>query len=130
VDHALTHVRLLVDDYERCYRFYEEDLGLESTFGDASGGYADFDTGDVSLALFDAAEMAAAIDAAASAPRGRDAVALVLRVDDVDAAYAGLDDADCERVAAPRDRPDWGVRAAHLRDPDGTLLEVNEPLDG
>jgi lactoylglutathione lyase len=30
----LTHVRLLVDDYDACFRFYRDMLGLEPTFGD------------------------------------------------------------------------------------------------
>lgn len=24
--------------------------------------------------------------------------------------------------------PDWGIRTAHLRDPDGNLIEINQPL--
>jgi len=129
MDATLTHVRLLVEEYERCFRFYTEGLGFAATFGDADSGYADLDTGSVSLALFDAAEMAGAVGAELGA-RGRDDAAVVLRVPDVDAAYAGLADADCERVAEPRDRPEWAVRAAHVRDPDGTLVELNAPLEG
>jgi len=26
------------------------------------------------------------------------------------------------------DRPDWGIRVAHFRDPDGNLIEINTPL--
>jgi hypothetical protein len=33
-------------------------------------------------------------------------------------------------VGAPQDRPEWGIRVAHVRDPDGTLVEVNEPIEG
>jgi catechol 2,3-dioxygenase-like lactoylglutathione lyase family enzyme len=127
---TLSHVRLLVEAYERCFRFYAEELGFEPTFGDATSGYADFDTGSVSLALYDAGEMADALGETPGGERGRDGAALVLRVGDVDAAYSDLADADCERVAPPRDRPDWGIRVAHVRDPDGSLLEVNEPLEG
>jgi catechol 2,3-dioxygenase-like lactoylglutathione lyase family enzyme len=126
---TLTHVRLLVESYERCFRFYAEDLGFEPTFGDATSGYADFRTGSVSLALHDAGEMADALGAAGG-ERGRDGAALVLRVEDVDAAYGDLAAADCERVGPPQDRPDWGIRVAHVRDPDGSLIEVNEPLEG
>lgn len=130
MDATVTHVRLLVEEYERCFRFYAEDLGYEATFGDATSGYADFDTGDVTLALHAVEEMAAALGDDGGADRGRDAAALILRVDDVDAAYADLADADCERVGAPQDRPEWGIRVAHVRDPDGTLVEVNEPIEG
>jgi catechol 2,3-dioxygenase-like lactoylglutathione lyase family enzyme len=123
----LTHIRLLVDEYERCFRFYADALEFEPTFGDAQSGYADFDTGDVTLALHDAAEVTALTG---GTPRGRDGAALILRVADVDGSYATLADADCKRVNPPEDRPDWGIRVAHVRDPDGTLVELNEPLEG
>jgi catechol 2,3-dioxygenase-like lactoylglutathione lyase family enzyme len=49
----LTFVRLLVNDYPACFRFYRDAMGFPVTFGDEEGGYADFDAGsDVSLALF------------------------------------------------------------------------------
>jgi len=28
----------------------------------------------------------------------------------------------------PMDRPEWGIRTAHFRDPDGNLIEINQPL--
>jgi catechol 2,3-dioxygenase-like lactoylglutathione lyase family enzyme len=125
MDVTMTHVRLLVADDERCVRFYRDDLGLTTTFGDGTTGDVDLDAGDVTLAIRAGAEASAAVDdvAGPAAPRGRDAVALILRVPDVDAA-----DADCRRVAGATDRPEWGIRTAHVRDPDGNRLEVNEPL--
>ena len=51
---------------------------------------------------------------------------LVLRVDSVDDATARLAAHGATIVADPRDRPDWGpgLRTAHLRTPDGTLVEL------
>ncbi len=118
----LTHVRLLVDDYGACFRFYRDVLGLRATFGDEGGGYANFDTGDATLAIFDRREQAEVVDVA---PRG-DGALVVLRVGDVDA--------EAERlrphiVAGPQDRPDWGIRVAYLRDPAGHLIELNRELE-
>ncbi len=48
----LTHVRLLLDDFAEAFSFYQDTLGLTCTFGDASGPYADFDTGPATLAIF------------------------------------------------------------------------------
>jgi catechol 2,3-dioxygenase-like lactoylglutathione lyase family enzyme len=31
-------------------------------------------------------------------------------------------------VNEPQSRPDWGIRFADLRDPAGTLIEINEPI--
>jgi catechol 2,3-dioxygenase-like lactoylglutathione lyase family enzyme len=122
----MTHVRLLVDEYERCFRFYADTLGLESTFGDATSGYADFDTASLTRALHDAGELT---ELTGGGPRGRDGAALIPRVENVEEAVAALSDADCERVNEPEDRPEWGLRVARIRDPDGTLFELNEPLE-
>lgn len=123
----LTHTRLLVDDYPACFRFYRDAFGMDPTFGDESSGYADFDTGDVTLALFDAAELADAIGTDPPPESPADGSMLVFRVEDVDAAFDRLAD-EAAVVAAPADHPEWGIRTAHLRDPDGTLLELNEPI--
>lgn len=124
-----THVRLLVADYAECFAFYRGVLGFEATFGDADSGYADLDAGDATVALFDRAEMAAAVESvAADAPTNPDATMLVFAVEDVDATAETLRDADVDLAAAPEDRPEWGIRTVHARDPAGTLLEFNEPL--
>lgn len=128
VDATLTHVRLLVEAYQDCFRFYRDTLGFEPTFGDVHSGYADFDAGGVSLALFDAREMIEALGTDPNADRGRDDAALVLAVEDVDRVWTDLEPADCTRVAPPTDRPEWGLRTIHVRDPDGSLLECYEPL--
>jgi catechol 2,3-dioxygenase-like lactoylglutathione lyase family enzyme len=31
-------------------------------------------------------------------------------------------------VTQPQDRPDWGIRTAHFRDPDGNLIEIYNNL--
>jgi catechol 2,3-dioxygenase-like lactoylglutathione lyase family enzyme len=41
----LSFVRLLVDDYGACFRFYRDVMGFPVTFGDEEGAYADFDAG-------------------------------------------------------------------------------------
>ena len=119
----LTHVRLLVDDYAACFRFYCEVLGLQCGSGDERSGYADFSGGggESVLAIFDRAEMAEVVEVR---PAGDGAV-LVFEVDDVDAA--------AERwrghlASQPVSRPDWGIRVCHLRDPDGNLIELNQQI--
>jgi len=105
-------------------------LGFEPTFGDADSGYADFDTGSVTLALFDADEIAGALDDPPGGARGRDDACVVFRVDDVEETAANLRDQGITLAAPPTDHPEWGVRTVHARDPDGTLLEFNEPFEG
>jgi catechol 2,3-dioxygenase-like lactoylglutathione lyase family enzyme len=118
----LTHVRLLVGDYVRCFSFYRDVLGLEVTFGDPASGYADLRAGDGStLALFDRSEQEGVVELR---PPG-DGSLLVFGVDDVDAFCRQHEDF---MIGPPHDRDDWRIRVAYLRDPDGNLIEVNQPL--
>jgi lactoylglutathione lyase len=125
-----TYTRLLVDDYGACFRFYRDVLGFRPSFGDETSGYADFDTGEVSIALFDRREMAEGIgrsDGGADRPQG-DRLALIFAVEDVDREAAALQERGAALEAPPTDHADWGIRTAHFRDPDGNLIEINASL--
>ena len=119
----LTHVRLLVDDAPACFRFYRDVIGLTPTWGTETKGYADFDAGGSTLAILGRAGQAEVVELRDTG----DGAILVFGVDDLEAALAGLR----ARGAEPGeivDRPDWGIRFAHLRDPDGNLVEVSSPI--
>ena len=49
----------------------------------------------------------------------------MLHVDDIEGTVARLGDLVFE---GPLDRPAWGIKVAYLRDPAGTLIELNEDL--
>ncbi|MEU4094920.1 VOC family protein [Streptomyces sp. NPDC026673] len=51
---------------------------------------------------------------------------VVLRVDDVGTATATLTAHGTTVLTEPQERPDWGpgLRTAHLRTPEGTLVEL------
>ena len=124
-----TFTRILVRDFPACFRFYRDVLGLTPTFGDETSGYADFDTGATAIALFDAAEMAEGIGAELNlGTDAREQLCLVFEVDDVDAAWQTAAQRGAATAALPADHPDWGIRTAHVRDPEGTLIELNAPL--
>ena len=76
----LNSVRLLVDRFDACFRFYRDVLGLEPVWGEEGGRYADFKAGDGTLiALFRRALMAEAVgteDRPSDAP-AQDRAALV-----------------------------------------------------
>ncbi len=122
--------RLLVDDFAGCWRFYDAlatgVLGGRRVKGHADAYYAQWDLGgEALLVLYRRERMRAALPVGEQGAGRRDAVMLVLRVDDVDAAFAGAVEAGGRVVAPPRDRPEWaaGLRTAHVRDPDGNLVE-------
>ena len=126
----LTHTRLLVDHYEECYRFYKETLAFECTWGDEHSNYAQFQAGSIYLAIFDKEQMLEdlneLVDVKVDAPRNE--VALIFEVDDVDEMYQSLK-AKVPFITDPHDRRDWGIRVAHFRDPNGTLIEINRGID-
>ena len=110
----LTHVRLLVDDFGECFRFYRDVLGLEAAFGDEAGPYASFGTEPATLSIFTRAGQAETVELR---PAG-DASLVPLEVGDVDEMAGRLG------LGAPVSRADWGIRVAYLRDPAGNLLEL------
>lgn len=126
---TFTHTRLLVSDYRECFRFYRDVMGFEVGWGDEESQYADFETGDATLALFGREAMADAVGTAERpvATHHQDEVVLVFRVASVDDTYEQLRER-IEFVTDPHDRPDWGIRVAHFRDPDGNLVEINRSL--
>jgi lactoylglutathione lyase len=126
------HMRLLVDDYEGCFRFYRDVMGLDVTFGDETSGYADFALGATSFSLFLRSEMEQSVGAlqGVTAEAERDRVVLVFGVTDLDACVRQLQSRGA-RIAVPMtEHPEWGIRTAHLRDPDGNLIELNVPFAG
>jgi catechol 2,3-dioxygenase-like lactoylglutathione lyase family enzyme len=125
-----THIRVLVTDFARSFRFYADELGLPVESGDPDGVYASFTTRSAHISIYPRSWMAAAVGApetppATSAP---DAAALILAVESVDDTFLRLGARGVSFLNEPHDRPDWGIRVLHLRDPDGLLIELNEPL--
>jgi lactoylglutathione lyase len=120
----LTHVRLLIRDFPACFRFYRDVLGFEVLWGEEGGPYADFKAGDATVALFDRRLMAEAVGTAGKPVEvdAQDRVLLICAVEDVDAAYDQLKARGIKFVTEPQDRPDWGIRTAHFRDPDGNQI--------
>ncbi|MEQ7127853.1 VOC family protein [Actinopolymorpha sp. B11F2] len=124
----MTHLRLLVDEFDACFRWYRDVLGLRPFWGEEGSGYADFKAGEGSsdLALF---SRSAQVEVSGSLGGGdRDRVALVFRVDDVDRTAQAMRAMGVAVIAGPKDQPGWGIRTLHLRDPDGNVVELNSPL--
>ena len=124
------HLRLLVADFPTSFRFYRDVLGFAPCFGSEDDVYTEFKVGDQTLALFRRDLMAEAVGASSKADTAdaQDRIALVFAADDVDQAVAALRARGVALTAGPQNQPDWGIRAAHFRDPDGNLIEINSPL--
>jgi lactoylglutathione lyase len=125
-----THVRLLVKDYPLCFQFYRDVLGFKAVWGDENSGYADFETESAIIALFGREEMAGAVDKS-DLPfdvAAQDRASLIFEAHNVDEVTKELKTKGVVFETGPTDRPEWGIRTAHFRDPDGNLIEINQPL--
>jgi lactoylglutathione lyase len=116
-----SQVRLLVDDFPACFRFLQDSLGLECTFGGEDDGYASFKAGTGTLAVFRRDEQEEVVELRAAG----DGALTVLEVDDVDAEASRLGDAV---VRGPVSKAAWGGRVAYARDPDGNLFELFQTI--
>ncbi len=127
----LTHVRLLVNDFDACFRFYRDMMGFQVQWGAEGSGYADFrGRGEAMVALFSRQEMAETLGEAVlpSELSCQDRAMLIFEAADLDSTVEALRARGVQFVTELQERPDWGIRTVHLRDPDGNLIEINSPL--
>ncbi len=126
----LSNIRLLVKDFDKCFKFYSEQLGFKVTWGKIGGDYASFDIGlkssKMGLSIFKSDLMASAIgNSEKSLPvDNREKIAIILKVDSVDETFKELSDKGVEFINDPADMTGWGMRAVHFRDPESNLIEI------
>jgi catechol 2,3-dioxygenase-like lactoylglutathione lyase family enzyme len=123
----LTHVRLLVHDYLTCLHFWRDTVGLPVVFGDEGGTYASFDTGSAHLSIYVASEMASVVPIVEPSRDAPPRALVQLDVERVDSSVERLR-ARGVAVSEPSDQPEWGIRVAHFRDPEGNQFELAERL--
>jgi len=120
-------VRLLVSDFRKSFHFYRDRLGLTPMKGHGEPPYGEFVwDGRPLLGIFDRGLMAKAVGLAVGryAARSVGRSAVVFGVKDVDRLASQLRRRKVRLLRGPTDRPEWGLRTIHLRDPDGYLVEI------
>ncbi|MFF1696115.1 VOC family protein [Streptomyces sp. NPDC058257] len=124
----LAQVRLLVTDFRACYRFYAEILDLKPQSGAVEGPYEKFSPaiGSAGIALQDRSVMARLLGELEESATGHRSL-VVLRVDDLDAYCAGIVERGGTIAQGPAPLTDR-MRVAHLKDPEGNLVELQEWL--
>ncbi|MER5855337.1 VOC family protein [Streptomyces sp. NPDC059688] len=124
----LAQVRLLVTDFAACYRFYADVLGLKPQSGATEGPYEKFSAhaGSAGIALQDRVMMAEVLDELNGTVTGHRSL-VVLRVDDLDAYCAEITSRGATLIHGPALMTDR-MRVAHLKDPEGNLVELQEWL--
>ncbi len=125
----LTHTRLLVDNYRECFLFYRDVLGFEVSWGDEDSLYAEFEFNGCTLGLFERKKMLEAISAeTVSNAHNFDKVALIFKVNNVEEKYEELKE-KIKFITKPTIQQGWGIKVAHFRDPDGSLVEIYEGIE-
>jgi len=126
----MTHIRLLVRDVTSSVRFYRDKLGMELSYGVEDNAYVEFQSGACTLSLFQQ-ELMSEVTGVGNLPRSasmQDKALIYLAVDDVDAFSQTLQSRGVTLIVPPTDRPQWGLRTAHFRDPDGNLIEIGHEI--
>jgi len=125
-----SNIRLLVDNFDKCFTFYNDILGLECSWGGLGDNYASFNIGSTSvLALFKADLMNTAINKVVNKnDAGQDKTVIILQVDNVDKVYSALRNKEVNFLSEPKSMSDWGTRVVHFRDPEGNLIELYSQL--
>lgn len=125
----ITAAVLFVDDFETCFRFYSEALGLEVAVKEPN--FAAFRLADQDFAIqgVDQSAEIVHLEPGAFQPRGDkvNRTMLCARVDDVDAAHATLKSRGVPFTCDPVNQP-WGLRAAYFTDPAGNIWELAKPV--
>ena len=124
-------LRLLVKDFDECFKFYSEKLGLKVIWGKIGDVYASFDNGNNGeIGIFVSDLMATAVgNANKPLPDNcREKIAIILKVKNVDDEYTKIKTKDVAFINEPIDMAAWGMRVVHLRDTEGNLIELCSEL--
>lgn len=122
----LNNIRLLVSKFDEMFLFYRDVLHFKVTWGKLGENYAQFQSNDLTeIAIFSRVLMMEALGGVRPTHlvQGQDNVVLVFSVDNVDEQYDLMKRQGIKFITPPTDQPDWGIRIAHIRDPEGNLLE-------
>ncbi|MFA6004923.1 MAG: VOC family protein [Patescibacteria group bacterium] len=126
---SFTHERLLVTKFAECLTFYTSIMGFEAGFKDETHQYAELKTGDTLISLFDARAMLESLKLSATGTVSPQSHVLVFSVEDIDKAYNFF---VREKHVAPlketTEYKEWGIKAFHISDPEGNIIEINQKL--
>ena len=132
IELRLDNVRLLVTRLDECLLFYRDVLGLKLTWGELGGNYVSFDTGEgqgLSLCKKDFMSEVVGKYHFSAQFESQDTCVCIFEVTDLEQTVQTIEKNGGQFVTEIQDRPDWGIRVVHLRDPDGNLIELFSELE-
>jgi predicted enzyme related to lactoylglutathione lyase len=125
------NIRLLVTDFDKAFKFYNDTLGLECTWGQPGDNYASFNFGiESGLAIFKRELMSMAIPGwdNPNSKKHQDNAVIIVEVENVSDTYKKLIRKGVAFLNEPTDVPAWGIRVAHFRDTEENLFEIYSAL--
>ena len=130
MDVKISYTRLLVADLNACFEFYRDVMEFKVVMAALDDGYAEFTTPDMRLSLFKRQEMAEMIgnDRQPLTVECQDRVALIFTVSDLETVYRQLKAKGVQFVTEPLNNPYYSLKTVYLRDPDGTLIGLFQPV--
>ena len=121
-------IRILVSDFQKCFDFYTQKLGLEVYWGDRNGPFAAFKADGVDkpcFSIFLAKNQYLYKGYTPLNGTGRtDQVIYVIPTDNVDQDYKLLKDKGVIFIGEPQTINEWYMRCIYFRDPEGNLFEI------
>ena len=122
-------IRLLVNKFNDTFSFYKEKLGLDVTWGKLGEVYASFKIdGETILSIFEKQLMNNFLNIEDATNHFSDNALIVIGCKSVDNEYQRLLKRGVKFLNEPTDKPGWGMRCVHLRDPEGNLIELFSDL--
>ncbi|MCR4329263.1 MAG: cupin domain-containing protein [Candidatus Roizmanbacteria bacterium] len=138
-DHTLTNVtleptidsissfKLLADNFEKMYNFYSDVLKLPLESGNKTGPYAQFSFGSVKISLLEKKHLFTTLHLQDNVGTSQSCV-LTFSVNSVDEMEKLLKNSNVIILSSASDFNEWGVRALHIADPEGNIIELNQDL--
>ncbi|MGK7950475.1 MAG: VOC family protein [Xenococcaceae cyanobacterium] len=122
------YTRLYVKDCRACYEFYHDILGLEATFISEMDTYVELTDGQVKLTLLNQNKIKEYLGTKTNFlfEGNCDRIAVSFQVEDVEEACQYLKTKGVEIISPAWDIPDWGIKIAFIRDPEGNLIELTQ----
>ncbi|GAK08090.1 VOC family protein [Geomicrobium sp. JCM 19038] len=121
------NIRLLVSHFDDCLHFYETVMGFSLTWGEPGGNYASFDVGEGSvLALFKKELIAETVGTTGLPKRAlsQDSFMCIFEVSNLEETVREIKKRGGTFESSIQEKPLWGISTAHVRDPDGNLIEL------
>lgn len=118
---------LFVQNLAGCTKFYQDTLGLQSTFSDSNSVAFRLEDRDFVLLKASAAVQMISEEALSLHKEVGHRVLLCAGVEDVDAVYKALTAKGVAFIKPPISQP-WGRRTAYFADPEGNLWEIYQLL--